>query len=49
MPGDVYDVVRADTLHFLVAPGHELPEERVIALESSYRVVEFVSPQPSTA
>ena len=41
VPGDVYDVVRADTQHFLVAPGHELPEEQIIAQETSYRVVQF--------
>ena len=41
VPGDVYDVVRADILHFLVAPGHELPDEQIIAQETSYRVVEF--------
>jgi hypothetical protein len=41
VPGDVYDVVRADIQHFLVAPGHELPDEQIIAQETSYRVVEF--------
>ena len=41
VPGDVYDVVRADTQHFLVAPGHERADEQIIAQETSYRVVEL--------
>ncbi len=45
VPGDVYDVVRADMQHFLVAPGHELPHEQIIAQETSYRVVEYALTQ----
>jgi hypothetical protein len=39
VPGTVYELVRADHGHFLVAPGHELPEEQVVSTEGTYRVV----------
>jgi hypothetical protein len=35
-----YEAVRANPRHFVVAPGHELPEiETVVAREANYQVV----------
>ena len=40
-PVDEYEATRSDGAHFLVAPGHEVPEhERVIASRPGYRIVE---------
>ena len=39
VPETVYELVRADHGHYLVAPGHELPEEQVVSGEGTYRVV----------
>jgi hypothetical protein len=38
---DEYKAVRADKRHFIVVPGHELPEnEQVVRREADYLVVE---------
>jgi hypothetical protein len=39
VPETVYDLVREDHGQFLVAPGHELPEEQVVSAEGTYRIV----------
>jgi hypothetical protein len=40
VPGDVFDTVCRDTDRFLVAPGHDDPEEeRVVAGNGAYSVV----------
>ncbi len=39
VPPDVYEVVRSELHRFLVAPGHEEPEEDVVAGAPSYLVV----------
>ena len=40
-PVDEYEATRSDGAHFLVLPGHEVPEhERVIASRPGYRIVE---------
>jgi hypothetical protein len=40
-PVHEYEETRSDGAHFLVAPGHELPEhERVIRVRAGYRIVE---------
>jgi hypothetical protein len=40
-----FQAVRANPMHFLVAPGHEQPEETVVTRGETYLVVE--KPDPS--
>jgi hypothetical protein len=45
-----YERVRADPMHFVIAPGHELPEvERVVDRNERYHVIEKVGAAASVA